>query len=202
MPGFSSYSFDKAFLVISSKWSQYYLGNCNNGSNHYTTRFWGLGLCSNLHVKQPLLVMNTSQVEMPMDSSFVFLRTPWGTFHSNTLLCEIMISLQRHVKSDTDNAITVILPMPISDPKYCFWRKNLTKRNAAEVSFLLRRMCRIYSAATSCILQFRCSIPTRSITFAYAACIAGAICRAKASSNPSAFALHFLDFAKVSRNYM
>ena len=57
--------------------------------------------------------------------------------------------------------------------------------------FLLRRMCRIYSAATSCVQQSRGHVAIRPITFACAACIVDAICRVKASEDPSVFALHY-----------
>ena len=57
--------------------------------------------------------------------------------------------------------------------------------------FLLRRICRIYSAATSCVQQSRGLVAIRSITLACGACIADAICRVKAVDDPSVFALHY-----------
>jgi hypothetical protein len=113
--------------------------------------------------------------------------------------CSLLLQQRRLIKnapafaaSAAQYAITVMLPMPNSDPKYCFWRKNPMRRETQlNILFLLRRMCRIYSAATSCVQQSRGLVAIRSITFACAACIADAICRVKASDDPSAFALHY-----------
>jgi hypothetical protein len=113
--------------------------------------------------------------------------------------CSLLLQ-QRHLiknaaafaASAAQYAITVMLPMPHSDPKYCFWRKNDMRRETQlNLLFLLRRMCRIYSAATACVQQSRGLIAIRSIAFACAACIADAICRVKAVDDPSAFALHY-----------
>lgn len=57
--------------------------------------------------------------------------------------------------------------------------------------FLIRRLCRIYSAATACVQQSRGLVAIRSTAFAAAACVADAICRVKAVDDPSAFALHY-----------
>ena len=57
--------------------------------------------------------------------------------------------------------------------------------------FLIRRLCRIYAAATACVQQSRGLIAIRSTTFACAACIADAICRVSAVDDPSPFCLHY-----------
>lgn len=57
--------------------------------------------------------------------------------------------------------------------------------------FLIRRMCRIYSAATACVQQSRGLIAIKTTAFACAACIADAISRIAAVDDPSPFALHF-----------
>lgn len=57
--------------------------------------------------------------------------------------------------------------------------------------FLIRRLCRIYSAATACVQESRGLIAIRSTAFACAACISDAICRKIAVDDPSVFALHY-----------
>eukprot|EP00957_Ditylum_brightwellii_P072096 5480679-Ditylum_brightwellii.AAC.1 len=57
--------------------------------------------------------------------------------------------------------------------------------------FLLRRMCRIYSAATECVQKSRGLIAIRTTAFAAAACVGDAISRVVASDDPSPFALHY-----------
>jgi hypothetical protein len=113
--------------------------------------------------------------------------------------CSLLLQQRRLIKnspafaaSAAQYAITVMLPMPNSDPRYCFWRKTPMRRETQlNILFLLRRICRIYSAATARVQQSRGLVAIRSITFACAACIADAICRVKASDDPSAFALHY-----------
>lgn len=113
--------------------------------------------------------------------------------------CSLLLQQRRLIKnapafaaSAAQYAITVMLPMPHSDPKYCFWRKSPMRRETqVNLLFLLRRMCRIYSAATTCVQKSRGLVAIRSITLACGACIADAICRVKASDDPSAFALHY-----------
>jgi hypothetical protein len=113
--------------------------------------------------------------------------------------CSLLLQQRRLIKnasafaaSASQYAMTVILPMPNADPKYCFWRKSDMKRETQlNLLFLLRRICRIYQAATTCIQQSRGLITVRSIAFAKAACVADAICRVKAVDDPSAFALHY-----------
>jgi hypothetical protein len=113
--------------------------------------------------------------------------------------CSLLLQQRRLIKnapafaaSAAQYAITVMLPMPHSDPKFCFYRKNPMRRETQlNLLFLLRRMCRIYSAATTCVQQSRGLVAIRSITLACAACIADAICRVKASDDPSTFALHY-----------
>ena len=113
--------------------------------------------------------------------------------------CSLLLQQRRLIKnspafaaSAAQYAITVMLPMPHTDPRYCFWRKNEMRRETqVNLLFLIRRICRIYSAATACVQQSRGLIAIRSITFACAGCIADAICRVKAVDDPSAFALHY-----------
>ena len=57
--------------------------------------------------------------------------------------------------------------------------------------FLIRRMCRIYSAATTCVQQSRGLIAIRTTAFACAACVADAISRVVAVDDPSPFSLHY-----------
>lgn len=113
--------------------------------------------------------------------------------------CSLLLQQRRLLKnapafaaSAAQYAITVILPMPHSDPKFCFWRKGEMRRETQlNLLFLLRRMCRIYSAATACVQESRGLVAIRSITLACAACVADAICRVKACDDPSTFALHY-----------
>ena len=113
--------------------------------------------------------------------------------------CSLLLQQRRLIKnapafaaSAAQYALTVMLPMPNSDPKYCFWRKSAMRRETQNnLLFLLRRICRIYSAATSCVQQSRGLVAIRSITLACGACIADAICRVKAVDDPSVFALHY-----------
>jgi hypothetical protein len=113
--------------------------------------------------------------------------------------CSLLLQQRRLIKnapafaaSAAQYAITVVLPMPNSDPKYCFWRKTEMRRETQlNILFLLRRICRIYSAATACVQQSRGLVAIRSITFGCAACVADAICRIKACDDPSAFAMHY-----------
>ncbi len=113
--------------------------------------------------------------------------------------CSLLLQQRRLIKnapafaaSAAQYAITVMLPMPHSDPKYCFWRKSQMRRETQlNLLFLIRRICRIYSASTACVQQSRGLVAIRSITLACAACIADAICRVKAVDDPSAFALHY-----------
>lgn len=96
------------------------------------------------------------------------------------------------VASAAQHALTVTLPMPHLDPKYCFWRKNPMRRETQlNLLFLIRRMCRIYSAATTCVQQSRGLIAIRTTAFACAACIADAITRVNAVDDPSPFSLHY-----------
>ena len=89
-------------------------------------------------------------------------------------------------------ALTTVLPMPHLDPSYCFWRKSDMRRETQlNLLFLIRRMCRIYSAATACVQQSRGLIAIRATALASAACVADAICRVKAVDDPSTFALHY-----------
>ena len=67
----------------------------------------------------------------------------------------------------------------------------MRRETQLNIMFLIRRMCRIYSAATACVQQSRGLVAIRSITFACAACVADAICRVKACDDPSTFALHY-----------
>lgn len=57
--------------------------------------------------------------------------------------------------------------------------------------FLIRRICRIYSSATACVQASRGLIAIRATSFACAACISDAICRAITYDDPSTFALHY-----------
>lgn len=113
--------------------------------------------------------------------------------------CSLLLQQRRLIKnapafaaSAAQYAVTSMLPMPHSDPKYCFWRKSPMRRETQlNLLFLIRRICRIYSASTACVQQSRGLVAIRSITLACAACIADAICRVKAVDDPSAFALHY-----------
>jgi hypothetical protein len=113
--------------------------------------------------------------------------------------CSLLLQQRRLIKnapafaaSAAQYAVTVMLPMPNSDPRYCFYRKSEMRRETQlNLLFLIRRICRIYSAATACVQQSRGLVAIRSITFACAGCIADAICRVKAVDDPSSFALHY-----------
>ena len=72
----------------------------------------------------------------------------------------------------------------------------MRRETQVNLLFLIRRICRIYSAATICVQQSRGLIAIRSTVFAYAACVADAICRLKAVDDPSAFALHYSGLCK------
>lgn len=113
--------------------------------------------------------------------------------------CSLLLQQRRLIKnapafaaSAAQYAMTVVLPMPNSDPKYCFWRKEKMRRETQlNLLFLIRRICRIYSSATACVQQSRGLVAIRSISFACVACVADAICRVKACDDPSTFALHY-----------
>lgn len=113
--------------------------------------------------------------------------------------CSLLLQQRRLIKnaaafaaSAAQHAMTVVLPMPNSDPKYCFWRKTAMRRETQlNLLFLIRRICRIYSASTACVQQSRGLVAIRSISFGCAACVADAICRVKAVDDPSVFALHY-----------
>jgi hypothetical protein len=113
--------------------------------------------------------------------------------------CSLLLQQRRLIKnspafaaSAAQYALMTVLPMPNSDPQFCFWRKGEMRRETQlNLLFLIRRMCRIYSAATACVQQSRGLIAIRSTAFACAACVADAICRAVAVDDPSTFALHY-----------
>ena len=113
--------------------------------------------------------------------------------------CSLLLQQRQQVKnaaafaaSATQYAMTHVLPMPHLDSTHCFWRKGEMRRETqVNLMFLIRRVCRIYSAATACVQQSRGLVAIRSTTFACAACIADAICRVKAVDDPSQFALHY-----------
>jgi hypothetical protein len=113
--------------------------------------------------------------------------------------CSLLLQQRRLLKnapafaaSAAQYAITVILPMPNSDPKYCFWRKgDMRRETQLNLLFLIRRICRIYSASTACVQESRGLVAIRSIAFACAACVSDAICRVRAIDDPSTFALHY-----------
>ena len=113
--------------------------------------------------------------------------------------CSLLLQ-QRHLiknspafaASAAQYALTVVLPMPNSDPKFCFWRKDDMRRETQlNLLFLIRRLCRIYSAATACVQESRGMIAIRSTALACGACVADAICRVVAVDDPSTFALHY-----------
>ena len=113
--------------------------------------------------------------------------------------CSLLLQQRRLIKnspafaaSAAQYAITTILPMPNSDPRFCFWRKGEMRRETQlNLLFLIRRLCRIYSASTACVQHSRGLIAIRSITLACGACVADAICRVVAVDDPSTFALHY-----------
>ena len=73
--------------------------------------------------------------------------------------CSLLLQQRRLFKnapafaaSAAQYALTNILPMPHLDSAYCFWRKNDMRRETqVNLLFLIRRICRIYSAATICV---------------------------------------------------
>lgn len=113
--------------------------------------------------------------------------------------CSLLLQQRRLIKnspafaaSAAQHALTTVLPMPHTDPKFCFWRQGKMRRETQlNLLFLIRRICRIYSAATACVQQSRGLIAIRSIAFACGACVADAICRVVAVDDPSTFALHY-----------
>jgi hypothetical protein len=113
--------------------------------------------------------------------------------------CSLLLQQRRLIKnspafaaSAAQHALTIVLPMPNADPRFCFWRKGKMRRETQlNLLFLIRRLCRIYSAATACVQQSRGLIAIRSTAFACAACVSDAICRVVAIDDPSAFALHY-----------
>jgi hypothetical protein len=113
--------------------------------------------------------------------------------------CSLLLQQRRLIKnspafaaSAAQYALMVVLPMPNADAKFCFWRKGEMRRETQlNLLFLIRRICRIYSAATACVQASRGLIAIRSTAFACAACVADAICRVKAVDDPSTFALHY-----------
>jgi len=113
--------------------------------------------------------------------------------------CSLLLQQRRLIKnspafaaSAAQYALTTVLPMPNADPKFCFWRKGEMRRETQlNLLFLIRRLCRIYSASTACVQQSRGLIAIRSITFACGACVADAISRVVAVDDPSTFALHY-----------
>lgn len=113
--------------------------------------------------------------------------------------CSLLLQQRRLIKnapafaaSAAQYAMTVVLPMPNSDPKFCFWRKaEMRRETQLNLLFLIRRICRIYSAATACVQQSRGLVAIKSISLAAAACVADAICRVKAIDDPSVFAMHY-----------
>lgn len=113
--------------------------------------------------------------------------------------CSLLLHQRQQVKnapafvaSAAQYALTVTLPMAHLDPRHCFWRKTPMRRETqTNLLFLIRRMCRIYSAATTCVQQSRGLIAIRTTAFACAACISDAITRVKAIDDPSPFSLHY-----------
>ena len=113
--------------------------------------------------------------------------------------CSLLLQQRRLIKnspafaaSAAQYALTTVLPMPNIDPKFCFWRKNEMRRETQlNLLFLIRRLCRIYSASTARVQESRGLTAMRSITLACAACVADAICRVVAVDDPSTFALHY-----------
>jgi len=113
--------------------------------------------------------------------------------------CSLLMQQREMIKnspafaaSAAQYALTTVLPMPHLDPSYCFWRKSDMRRETQlNLLFLIRRMCRIYTAATACVQQSRGLVAIRATALASAACVADAICRVKAVDDPSTFALHY-----------
>jgi hypothetical protein len=113
--------------------------------------------------------------------------------------CSLLLQQRRLIKnspafaaSAAQHTLMNVLPMPNADPKFCFWRKfEMRRETQLNLLFLIRRLCRIYSASTACVQASRGLIAIRSTAFACAACVADAICRAVAVDDPSTFALHY-----------
>lgn len=113
--------------------------------------------------------------------------------------CSLLLQQRRLVKnapafaaSAAQYAMTHVLPMPNSDPKYCFWRKaDMRRETQVNLLFLIRRIVRIYTAATACVQQSRGLVAIRSTALAAGTCVADAICRVKCVDDPSAFCLHY-----------
>lgn len=113
--------------------------------------------------------------------------------------CSLLLQQRRLVKnapafvaSAAQHALTVTLPMPHLDASICFWRRNPMRRETqTNLLFLIRRMCRIYSAATSSVQQSRGLVGIRTTAFACGACVADAIARVKCIDDPSPFSLHY-----------
>ena len=113
--------------------------------------------------------------------------------------CSLLLQQRKQIKnaasfaaSAAQYALTTTLPMPNLDPKYCFWRsKPMRRETQTMLLFLIRRVCRIYSAATACVQKSRGLIAIQTIALASAACVADAISRVEAVDDPSEFALHY-----------
>ena len=113
--------------------------------------------------------------------------------------CSLLLQQRRLVKSApafvasaAQYALTVTLPMPNLDTNVCFWRKSPMRRETqTNLLFLIRRMCRIYVAATSSVQQSRGLVGIRTTTLACAACVSDAIVRVKCVDDPSPFSLHY-----------
>ena len=113
--------------------------------------------------------------------------------------CSLLLQQRRLIKnspafaaSAAQYALTTVLPMPNAEPRFCFWRKSDMRRETQlNLLFLIRRICRIYSAATARVQQSRGLIAIRSTALACGACVADAICRVAAVDDPSTFALHY-----------
>ena len=106
--------------------------------------------------------------------------------------CQLVKNASAFVASAAQHCLTRVLPMPSLDPGRCFWRKKEMRRETqVNILFLLRRICRIYSAATACVQQSRGLVAIRSTALACAACVADAICRVTCIDDPSPFSLHY-----------
>lgn len=113
--------------------------------------------------------------------------------------CSLLLQQRRLIRnapafaaSAAQHALMTMLPFPNSNPQFCFWRKFPMRRETQlNLLFLIRRLCRIYSAATACVQESRGLIAIRSTALACGACVADAICRAVAVDDPSTFALHY-----------
>jgi hypothetical protein len=137
------------------------------------------------------------------DESMPDVATDYYTAASSLLrichACSLLLQQRRLVKnapafvaSAAQYALTVTLPMPHLDPSICFWRKSPMRRETqTNLLFLIRRMCRIYSAATSSVQQSRGLVGIRTTAFACGACVADAIARVRCVDDPSPFSLHY-----------